>query len=117
MSTDASSDKEWIEASVSNISLAQSEKTLTVEEDILIADAKMRRDVVDKLIKFFVKVNSVVLFFIFVMYMSDIALVAFGLTPTKIINTEVMLAIIGATTVQLGALMVLMGKYLFPSPK
>ena len=105
---------DWLPAQVLRLDDEVTSEKLTVRERVELSDAEMRKDVVKNLTSFFIKVNGFVIGGIFVMYVIDMILLFSGREPIKIINTDVILAIIGGTTVQLGALMIIMGKYLFP---
>ena len=83
---------------------------VTVDEHIAISDATLREQMTNKLIRLFVGSNIVVLLLVIVVFVADI------IRNTSIINTNVIMALIGATTVQLGAIMVSISAYLFPKP-
>ncbi len=65
----------------------------------------------------FLQVNGVVLATVLVMFVVDCVFLGIGKLQAadRLVSTNVLMALIGATTVQLGAIVILMGKYLFPS--
>jgi len=82
-----------------------------VDEYIALNDSKLRENLANRLTRLFVGSNTVVLVLIIVLFVSDLC------RGTDIIDTKVVMTLIGATTVQLGTMMVSMSAYLFPKPK
>ena len=76
----------------------------------------MRRDVAAHILRIFRISNFVVLSAVAVVLVSDWALIALGLQkPTeRVIDAGVVKTLIGATTVQVGIIMISISAYLFP---
>ena len=89
----------------------------TVADTIALSDANLRQDVAAKIVQTFIQVNGVVLAIVAVMFAADCALLIHGkiAAPDRLVSTNALIPLISATTVQLGAIVVLMGKYLFPA--
>ncbi len=89
----------------------------TVAEKIALQDAALRERVAEDVVRTFVRVNAAVLAIIAVMFASDVALELLGtrVPGDCLVSTAVVVALISAATVQLGAIAILMGKYLFPA--
>lgn len=98
------------------ISLA-SQRQSSVADSIALSDAKLRQDVAAKIVGTFIQVNGVVLIIVAIMFAADVALLINGkiAATDRLVATNVLIALISATTVQLGAIVILMGKYLFPA--
>jgi hypothetical protein len=94
---------------------------LPTSEQIALWDAKLRWWVAVVIVAAFLIVNWLVLWGIWRVYQEDIELLTLPgskFTATdRLVTTNLMITVIGATTVQLGTLIVLMGKYLFPAPR
>ena len=89
------------------------DKTLAVGEFIL------RVGIAISIVSLFVASNLFVLNFIDDLYKSDNALLIAGrITATeRIVDNQVLMTLIGATTVQVGIIMVAISAYLFPKSK
>jgi hypothetical protein len=86
-----------------------------------ISDAGLRKVVAIAIVVAFLVVNALVLLGVWIAFKEDIELLTrngtnFG-PKDRLVTTELLMTLVGATTVQLGALIVLMGKYIFPAPK
>lgn len=68
-----------------------------------------------KITNTFLFLNIMIYILVSAMYAVDVYLRIIDKTPLAIIDTKTVMALIGATTVQLGALMIAMGKWLFPN--
>jgi hypothetical protein len=92
-------------------------RTGTVEEEIALSEAALRQDVAATIVRTFIKVNGVVLAIVAVTFASDCALLFLGkIAPAdRIVSTNLLIALISATTVQLGSIALSMGKYVFPA--
>ena len=67
----------------------------------------------------FLIVNLATLYGLYVLYLADADNLRAKLIgpDQRVIDTSVVIALLGATTVQLGAMAVIMAKYLFPPPR
>jgi hypothetical protein len=94
---------------------------LPTSEQIALWDAKLRWWVAVVIVAAFLIVNWLVLWGIWRVYQEDIELLTLAgskfTASDRLVTTNLMITVIGATTVQLGTLIVLMGKYLFPAPR
>ena len=91
---------------------------LSVQDINRLRDASLRRAVTYAIVGAFLFVNVLTYFGIGWMYNNDQAELAKHLvTPAdRIITTSIVVTAVGATTVQLGALALLIGRFLFPRP-
>lgn len=77
---------------------------------------RIHREIISKKItNTFLFLNILIYILVSAMYSFDVYLVLIDKKPLAIIDTKTVMALIGATTVQLGALMISMGKWLFPN--
>lgn len=55
---------------------------------------------------------------LYIVYLDDVANLRLKLETAgeRVVNAQVLMALLGATTVQLGSMAVIMAKYLFPLP-
>ena len=94
---------------------------LTVAEEIVRSDAGLRRLVAGSIVVAFLVVNGAVLLGIWMVFTKDnehLLRAGSNFTPSdRLVTTNLLITLVGATTVQLGTLIVLIGKYLFPAPK
>jgi multisubunit Na+/H+ antiporter MnhF subunit len=79
----------------------------------------VRSNVSYAVIAAFLIVNLATLLGLYLIYQSDSAELRAKLVAPdqRVINTQVVIALLGATTVQLGSMAVIMAKYLFPLPR
>ena len=89
----------------------------TVGEEIALTDAKVRRTVSYVIVGAFVFANLVTLAGVAIIVREDNAnIVAHAMAAQdRVITPGVVMALVGATTIQLGALAVTMGRYLYPA--
>jgi hypothetical protein len=103
------------------LSLLTAEAQIGVSDKIALSDAGLRKVVAIAIVFAFLVVNGAVLMGVWLAFRQDIALLTTtgtNFTPKdRLVTTELLMTLVGATTVQLGALIVLMGKYIFPAPK
>ena len=92
---------------------------VSVQDRVLINESALRTELARKIIKTFVGVNSAVLTLVVACAISDVVLLAhkFVSANERLITTQVIRTIIGATTVQLGAIAITLSNWLFPKPK
>ena len=94
-------------------------RVITVPDWIAIRDAKLRRTVALVIVTAFVLANAIVLLGVWFMFQQEVAALRDKVYPAsdRVITGTLLMTIVGATTVQLGARSILMGKYLFPPPR
>ena len=92
-----------------------------VADQIALSDAGLRKLVAMAIVAAFLLVNAMVLWGVWTAFKQDIEMltrpVANFAPKDRLVSTELLMTLVGATTVQLGALIILMGKYIFPAPK
>ncbi len=88
----------------------------SVADRIALSDARVRTTVAYTVIAAFLVVNLATLFGLYVLYREDAANLAARLVSPdqRVINANVVMTLLGATTVQLGAMAIILAKYLFP---
>jgi hypothetical protein len=89
---------------------------VSVADQVALRTQDLREWVADKIVPAFLKANGVVLTAVGVLAVLDeINIVVNWIAPAdRIINAQVIMALLGATTVQIGALAVIIARYLFP---
>lgn len=89
-----------------------SRKGLSIEQ----RDADLREKVVDRVLPVFLQANRWTLVALGVLALLDEINIGFRLVPpgSPIITSQVIMALLGATTVQVGAIVVAIAGYLFP---
>jgi spore maturation protein SpmA len=96
---------------VSNI-----EKDLSFREHLDLQEWNLRRNLATTIMNTFLTINGTVLALVIIMYISDTVFLAKGIIQSsdRIIETKVIISIIGATTIQLGAIALALSQWLFP---
>jgi hypothetical protein len=91
---------------------------LSVPDKIALSDAQIRRNIAYAIMCLFAIVNIATLWFIYFLFEADQRDLAARLTDAsgRIINAHVIITLLGATTVQLGTVMVIMARYVFKAP-
>ena len=91
---------------------------LSVKDRIALGDAAIRRNIAYVTIGLFTLVNIVTLIFIGILYYFDQRDIAKHLIPAndRVVNAQVVISLLGATTVQLGAIAVIMARGVFNVP-
>lgn len=84
----------------------------SVDEAVQVSDASLRVDMAKKLIQLFIFTNVAVLLLVVGIFVVD----TLRNSGTIIITSQVVMTLISATTVQLGAIMLSVSSYLFPKP-
>ena len=89
----------------------------SVDDQIKLDEMALRKDTAARIVGMFTTANAFILLATTVVFMFDVHLMAFhGLKPEdRLINRDILMALIGATTVQLGVIMVAIARYLFPT--
>jgi len=88
---------------------------LSVAEQIMLADAKIRRNLAYTIMGLFTAVNLATLVFVYALFLVDQSeLAAKVIGPgERIVNASVVMTLLGATTVQLGSAMLIMARFVF----
>jgi hypothetical protein len=96
-----------------------SQSGTSVRDRIAWQDAGVRKFVALAVVATFVVANGLILWGVWLIFQAEMtALTAKVYTAhDRIITAELLMTLVGATTVQLGALTILMGKYVFLVPK
>ena len=85
----------------------------TFDQSLKRNEFELKKELAQKITALFIYSNSVVLFLLAIVFVVDQ-----WLEPSdRIITTEVIMALVGATTVQLGVIMLTIMKSLFPTKK
>jgi hypothetical protein len=79
------------------------------------AEFELRKEVVQLVMPYFLKANLFVWLFLVACLVIDVVMAWRGVAHTPLVTMQVLMALLGATTVQLGVLAVTIGNYLFPS--
>jgi hypothetical protein len=106
------------ESAVTAQSLSGKKSDLSVKNQIALGDASIRRNIAYLTISLFALVNIVTLIFIGVLYYFDQRDIVRHLVPAndRVVNSQVVISLLGATTVQLGAIAVIMARGVFNVP-
>jgi hypothetical protein len=91
-------------------------ESLSVQEKIDLAELELRSEIARNIIRQFVRVNLWVLSIVAVVFLIDTLFTYLKLMEAKdrIVDSKVVMAIIGATTVQFGAIAFAVSQWLFP---
>jgi hypothetical protein len=90
---------------------------ISVADHVALQDANLRKWMVDRVVPAFLKANGLTLIALAVLVVLDEINIASHLIAPgdRIITEKVIMALLGATTVQVGAIAALIARYLFPS--
>ena len=96
--------------------VATLESQLSFREKIDLRESELRQRIASDIMRTFLWINSAVFLFIVFGFISDIIFIARGLLPndSRIIDAKVIISIVGATTIQLGAISFSLSQWLFP---
>jgi hypothetical protein len=99
---------------IEDISLIESE--LTVRNILDLEEWKLRKETAKTIIRAFVVVNFSVLVLVLILYITDVFFIYTSkIDPSgRLINSNVIISIVGATTVQFGAVAIAVSNWLFP---
>jgi len=99
-------------------SLEDRAPNLPVEDQIALSDADIRRKVSIWIMGLFGVVNGITLVLLIGLAWLDQQDLVRGLIKPgdRLVDAQVLLGLLGATTVQLGAIAVIMARYIFPGP-
>lgn len=100
-----------------NLSEVVKQRGVTVDEHIKLEDAKLRREMAQHVMQTFVRANLATLGALGVLvFLDQINVSSHIIGPAdRIITNQVIMALLGATTIQVGAIAVIIARYLFPS--
>jgi hypothetical protein len=98
------------------VSLAQEAEKLSVAELVALRDADLRKWMAERIMPTFLWTNLLTLVAIGVLFIIDEFNVVrnIGTPRDRIITSQVIMALLGATTVQIGTIAVVIARYLFP---
>lgn len=90
---------------------------LSVNDQVTLGEHELRIKMAQRLLSVFLLANAVVFLGLAVFFGFDVTLVREGsVQPSeRLVTAEVVMTVVGATTVQLGAIMFTIARYLFPS--
>ncbi|MCW8305921.1 hypothetical protein AruPA_02625 [Acidiphilium sp. PA] len=100
------------------VQLEDVERGLSVKDRIALGDASIRRQIAIVIMALFAITNVLSVIFIGVLYYFDQRDIADHLIPAtaRVITPSVVMSLLGATTVQLGAIAVIMARGIFNVP-
>ena len=100
------------------VQLEDVERGLSVKDRIALGDASIRRQIAIVIMALFAITNVLSVIFIGVLYYFDQRDIADHLMPAtaRVITPSVVMSLLGATTVQLGAIAVIMARGIFNVP-
>lgn len=103
-------------AEVINLNEVADREALSVEDQIALQDADLRKRIGNRIVWTFVGGNVVTLFvFAGLVYLDQSNMGNHVITPDqRIITEKVIMTLLGATTVQIGTIAVIIARYLFP---
>lgn len=98
------------------VSLALKEREFNIEDEIALRELQLRINTAERILKLFTIANGFVLAFLVVLLLADWILIGKGVATVdqRVVDREVLMALLGATTVQVGAIMFSISAYLFP---
>jgi len=85
-----------------------------------LGELEMRQEAAGKIIDLFIRANLFVLAFIVILLVADWVIIwksSQADLSARLIDKDIVMALIGATTIQLGTIMVSLSRFLFPSQK
>jgi hypothetical protein len=90
---------------------------LSVADRIALQDAELRQWMTNRMVRTFIWANSVTLAGLAILVALDEINIAFRLISPegRIVTYQVLMALLGATTVQIGAIAAIIARYLFPT--
>ncbi|HXA23721.1 MAG TPA: hypothetical protein VNW90_15625 [Acetobacteraceae bacterium] len=92
---------------------------LSVTDQIALRDADLRKSMSDTMLRIFRRANFVTLLALGALVILDECNIRHGLIQPndRIIDHQVFIALLGATTVQVGTIAIIMAQYLFPGSR
>jgi hypothetical protein len=100
------------------ISKLEASLSAPVADQIALGDTRIRRHLAYALMAVFTAVTGATLWFLWLLFLADQKDFAAKLISQegRVVNAKVIMTLLGATTVQLGAVMVIMARFLFKAP-
>lgn len=97
----------------------EAETSAPVLDQVALSDAGVRKSVATNIVVIFVIANLFTMFALAVVFWVDYSLLTQRVIQAneRVITSKVVISLLGATTIQLGAVMMLIGKNLFPAPE
>ncbi len=108
------------EVNLTDVGEVPEEVAQSVADQVALGELDMRREAAKKIISLFKVTNIFVLGFLVLLLISDwIIYVGSGgkELPFRLIDKQVVMVLIGATTIQLGTIMLSISRFLFPTRK
>ena len=98
------------------VSLSQNEKDFKLKEELARGEADLRKDFAKKMLHLFYISNAGVMFFLAVLIGGDYCFLGAKILQPgeRVINSNVVMTLLGATTVQLATIMFSITGHLFP---
>jgi len=88
----------------------------SVTEQVELGELEMRKKASEDITNIFIKANTFVLGFLAALVAADwVIIISTGKVEYRLVDKEIIMMLLGATTVQLGIIMVSMSRFLFPS--
>jgi hypothetical protein len=108
--------RDHAEAQVVSLDREAEREGLSVADQVTLQDARLRERLANLVVPAFLKANGWALVAVVALVAPDEVNIAFRLTPAsdRLITGQVIMTLLGAMTVQVGATAVLIGRYLFP---
>ena len=90
----------------------------SVDDQVKLGDLELRKEVARKVVALFILANLFVLAFLGIIFAYDVILIRHGfiMPGDRLITSELLMTLVGATAVQVGTIMVSISIYLFPKP-
>ena len=104
------------EGNGTRVSLVLKERDLNVDDEIALRELQLRISTAERILKLFTIANGFVLAFLIVLLVADWIFIGKGLATVeqRVVDKEVLMTLLGATTIQVGAIMFSISAYLFP---
>jgi len=119
MTDEQGKDAKIKEQKLTEVGEVSEEVAQSVADKVTLGELDMRRNAAEKIINLFKTTNLFVLGFLVLLLIADWVIYAKdgNNLSSRLIDKQVVMALIGATTIQLGTIMFSISKFLFPSQK
>jgi hypothetical protein len=96
--------------------VAKLESQLSFRESLDLKESELRREIASKVMSTFLTINGAVFLFVLLVFIADVFLIAKGRLSSadRSVDAKVIISIVGATTIQLGAIAFSLSQWLFP---